>query len=175
MHTMTLDQLNKLDQAAFTEVLGAIFEHSPWVAERTWPQRPFANLDALHAALCDSLADADDQAKLALICAHPRLAGKAAIADQLTASSRHEQRGAGLDQCTAEEFALLNELNTEYDARFGFPFILAVRGHDRHSIIANMQARMLRPHDLEFAEALRQIERIAAFRLADTIDGDVRS
>lgn len=172
---MTLDQLNQLDQAAFTEVLGAIFEHSPWVAERTWPQRPFASLDALHTALCDSLAAADDHARLALIRAHPRLAGKAAIAGELTLSSRQEQRGAGLDQCTAEEFALLNELNTQYDARFGFPFILAVRGHDRHSIIANMQVRITRAPEVERAEALRQIERIAAFRLADTIDTIARS
>ncbi len=171
---MTLDQINQLDQAAFTELLAGIFEHSPWVAERTWSARPFAGVSELHAALCASLAAADNDAKLALIRAHPRLAGKAAIADELTAASRQEQRGAGLGECTSEEFARLNALNTAYDERFGFPFILAVRGHDRHSIIANMQVRIDRNPEQEFAEALRQIERIAAFRLADTIDTTAR-
>lgn len=172
MPMMTLDQLNQLDQPAFTVTLAAIFEHSPWVAERTWPARPFASVDALHAALCGTLAAADDEAKLRLIRAHPKLAGKAAIAGKLTAASTEEQGGAGLGQCSAEEFGRISALNDAYDARFGFPFILAVRGHHRASIIANMAARIDNDRDTELAEALRQIERIAAFRLADTIGTD---
>lgn len=166
---MTLDELNRLSQHDFTRALADIFEHSPWVAERSWSKRPFENVDTLHAAMCQTLADADIDAKLALIRAHPRLAGKAAIRGELTAASTQEQSGAGLGQCSPEEFARITALNDAYDQRFGFPFILAVRGHDRSSIIANMQARIGNERDAEIAEALRQIERIASFRLADTI------
>lgn len=166
---MTLDQLNALDQETFARTLGAIFEHSPWVAERTWPQRPFASVDALHAALCATLAAAGEAAQLALIRAHPQLAGKAAVRGELTAASRSEQNSAGLDQCSPGEFARLNELNARYQDKFDFPFILAVRGHTRQSIIDNMSARLDNPRDREIAEALRQIERIAALRLADAL------
>jgi 2-oxo-4-hydroxy-4-carboxy-5-ureidoimidazoline decarboxylase len=167
---MTLDELNQLSEHDFTRTLADIFEHSPWVAQRSWARRPFASIDILHATMCQSLADADIDAKLALIRAHPRLAGKAAIRGELTAASTQEQSGAGLGQCSPEEFAQITALNDAYDQRFGFPFILAVRGHDRRSIIANMQARMSNERDAEIAEALRQIGRIASFRLAETID-----
>ncbi len=166
---MTLDQLNQLDAAEFTEALAAIFEHSPWVAERTWAGRPFASVDALHTAMCQTLASADSDDKLRLIRAHPKLAGKAAIRGELTAASTLEQSGAGLSHCSPEEFSRISELNDAYDQRFGFPFILAVRGHARPSIIANMASRIGNERDAEIAEALLQIERIAAFRLADTI------
>lgn len=162
---MTLDQLDALDLAAFRETLGGIFEHSPWVAEEVWPLRPFAGIDALHAAMCKAVVDAGEDAQLALLRAHPQLAGKAALRGELTPSSTSEQQGAGLDQCTAEEYARLHELNARYEQRFGFPFILAVRGHTRASILANMAARVDNPRDEEFAEALHQVERIARFRL----------
>lgn len=169
---ISLDQLNQLEQFAFATTLADIFEHSPWVAELSWPRRPFSTVEDLHAAMCHTLAAADDDAKLRLIRAHPRLAGKAAIRGELTAASTQEQSGAGLGQCSPEEFARITELNDAYDARFGFPFILAVRGHHRASIIANMAARIDNDRDTEVAEALRQIERIAAFRLADKIATD---
>lgn len=166
---MTLDQLNQLDATQFTQALAAIFEHSPWVAERSWARRPFASVDALHSALCQTLASADIDDKLRLIRAHPRLAGKAAIRGELTAASTAEQSSAGLGHCSPEEFARISELNDAYDQRFGFPFILAVRGQTRSSIIAQMAARIDHSRDAEIAEALLQIERIATFRLADTI------
>lgn len=166
---MTLDQLNRLDQAAFTETLAAIFEHSSWIAAETWPDRPFASVDALHTAMCRTLANADSHAQLMLIRAHPKLAGKAAIRGELTDASTQEQSGAGLNACSPEEFARIAELNDAYDERFGFPFILAIRGHTRQSIIANMHARIANERAVEIAEALRQIERIALLRLADTI------
>ena len=103
--------------------------------------------------------------QMALIRAHPQLAGKAAIRGDLTESSTNEQRGAGLDQCTPAEFAEITRLNADYDARFGFPFILAVKGHTRSSILANMRVRLDHERDAEIAEALKQIERIARFRL----------
>ena len=166
---MTLDQLNSLSQADFTAALAGIFEHSPWIPEATWPRRPFASVDELHAQMCATLAAADLDAKLALIRAHPELAGKLAIRGELTDASLREQAGAGLNQCSPEEFSRLTALNAAYIARFGFPFILAVRGHDRGSIIANMAARVANEREVEIATALAQIERIAGFRLGDLV------
>jgi 2-oxo-4-hydroxy-4-carboxy-5-ureidoimidazoline decarboxylase len=162
---MSIDELNALDLTAFTARLGGIFEHSPWVAEDVWPLRPFAGIDDLHAAMCKSVVDAGDDAQLALLRAHPQLAGKAALRGELTADSTREQHGAGLDQCSPDEFARLHALNAHYEQRFGFPFILAVRGHTRASILDNLAARIDNARDEEFAEALHQVERIARFRL----------
>ena len=162
---MTLDSLNRADPDAFVAALGGIFEHSPWVAEQVVAHRPFASIQALHAAMCAAVAAAGRERQMALIRAHPQLAGKAAIRGELTESSTNEQRGAGLDQCSPEQFAEITRLNADYDARFGFPFILAVKGHTRDSIIANMRARIGHDRDAEIAEALKQIERIAGFRL----------
>ena len=166
---MTLDELDALPQGAFTATLGAIFEHSPWIPERTWARRPFASVDALHQALCDTLAAASADEQLALIRAHPELAGKAAIRGELTEASTREQSGAGLDRCSPEEFTQLTALNRAYGAKFGFPFILAVRGHTRSSVLANLAARLELTPDAERAEALRQIGRIARFRLNDLL------
>lgn len=166
---MILDHLNSLSQADFTTALGGIFEHSPWIPEATWPRRPFASVDELHAQMCATLAAADLDAKLALIRAHPELAGKLAIRGELTDASLREQAGAGLNQCSPEEFSRLTALNAAYIARFGFPFILAVRGHTRDSIIANMAARVANEREVEINTALAQIERIAGFRLRDLV------
>jgi len=166
---MTLDQLNNLSRDEFVDRLGGIFEHSPWVAERSWQKRPFDSVDELHAAMCASVAASKDGAKLTLIRAHPQLAGKAAVRGELSAASATEQSGAGLDRCSPEEFARLNELNSDYEQRFGFPFIVAVRGLSRQGIIDNMAARIDNTREQEIAEALQQIERIARLRLADAI------
>lgn len=161
----TLDQLNAMPREMFRSTLAGIFEHSPWVPERTWSCRPFADIAELHTAMCDVVASADREEQLALIRAHPQLAGKAAIRGELTAASTAEQSGAGLDQCNSEEFAKITSLNTAYMDRFGFPFILAVRGNTRATIIGALEQRMNNGADAEFAEALRQIEKIALFRL----------
>jgi 2-oxo-4-hydroxy-4-carboxy-5-ureidoimidazoline decarboxylase len=166
---MTMDELNSLSPEDFVRSFGGIFEHSPWVAERAYLQRPFASGDDLHRAMCASVAAADAEAQMALIRAHPQLAGKAAVRGELTHASTREQRGAGLDQCSSEEFAQITRLNDAYMAKFGFPFVVAVRGHTRESIIEAMAQRLERAREAEIAEALRQIERIAAFRLADMI------
>ena len=160
-----IDTLNAMPADAFIHALGGIFEHSPWIPASVVDARPFADLTALHAAMCRALhaAPADDQ--LHLICAHPELAGKAAIRGELTEDSTREQHAAGLDQCSPEEFTTLTQLNGEYRERFGFPFILAVRGHTRTSIIAVLRARLQHPREVEVAECLRQIERIALLRL----------
>ncbi len=163
---MTLQQLNALPRDGFIAALADIFEHSPWVAERVAKLRPFANVEALHAAMCTAMRAEGHAAQLDLIRAHPQLAGKAAIAGELTESSAREQQGAGLDRCSAEEFAELTRLNDAYVARFDFPFIVAVKGHSRQSILAAMRERLPRDAEAEFDEALQQIERIAGFRLA---------
>jgi 2-oxo-4-hydroxy-4-carboxy-5-ureidoimidazoline decarboxylase len=167
---MRLHELNSASAGEFTAALAGIFEHSPWVPERTCARRPFGSVAELHEALCATLAQADDAAKLALIRAHPELAGKAAVRRELTEASTREQSGAGLDQCTPEEFARVGELNRAYTARFGFPFILAVRGYDRAGILSQLERRLGNTREAEFAEALRQIERIALFRLNDLLD-----
>ena len=167
---MKLAALNAADGADFVAALAGIFEHSPWVAERVLSQRPFVSVHDLHAAMCAAVQAEGPAAQLALIRAHPQLAGRAAIAGELTESSRGEQQGAGLDRCTPDEFAEITRLNGAYFERFGFPFILAVKGHTRQSILAAMRARVGARPEAEFAEALRQIERIAAFRLAAMMD-----
>lgn len=168
---MTLDGINGFDKGTFVAAFGDVFEHSPWVAERAWARAPFASGDDLHDAMCQVMQEATPSEQLALIRAHPHLAGKAAIRGELTEASAREQQGAGLDQCSPEEFAVLTALNAAYEEKFGFPFIIAVKGHTRASIIDAMQSRLANPVETEHVEALRQIERIAGFRLAAMIVG----
>jgi 2-oxo-4-hydroxy-4-carboxy-5-ureidoimidazoline decarboxylase len=166
---LTLDRLNVLDQAAFAAELAFVFEHSPWVAARAWSARPFADRTALEAALREVLATAAAEERLALIRAHPELAGKAAIAGDLTAASRSEQAGAGLDRLTPEEFERFHRLNADYGARFGFPFIICVRLNTKASILEAMARRLSNDADAEVAEAIVQIGHIGALRLADAV------
>lgn len=162
---MTLAELNALDPRALAVALAGVFEQSPWIVERTCASRPFASLDALHRALIDTVKRATDDERLALLRAHPELAGKTAIAGEMTAASVDEQTSAGLAACTPEEFARLNELNRRYNARFGFPFILAVRGLDRQQILDEFARRVEREYHVEFSESLAQVARIARLRL----------
>lgn len=167
---ISLSDLNALPRDAFIGALEGIFEHSPWVPAGVAATRPHPSRDALHAAMCEVVREAGTDAQLGLIRAHPELAGKAAIAGELTASSASEQRGAGLDQCSPDEYAELVDLNRAYQQRHGFPFILAVRGHTRASIIAALRERVGRDNAVEIAECLHQIEKIAALRLADLVE-----
>ncbi|WP_119288559.1 2-oxo-4-hydroxy-4-carboxy-5-ureidoimidazoline decarboxylase [Azohydromonas sediminis] len=169
---LTLDQLNAASQPEFVALLDGTYEHSPWIAERAWHRRPFASLAALKHALVEVLRDAGHDAQLALIRAHPELAGKAMVARTLTAESTHEQGKAGLTDCTPDEFAKIQRLNAEYNAKFGWPFILAVRGPrgtglTRAEIIATFERRLAGHPDFEFAECLRHVHRIAEIRLND--------
>lgn len=166
---LTLDALNSFDPPTFVLTLGDIFEHSPWVAQRAHAQRPFESVAQLHRAMVAVVDAASAAEQMALIRAHPQLAGTAAIRGELTDASSREQKGAGLDQCTPEEFQRLHELNAAYESKFGFPFIIAVRGHTRASIIAAMAERLSNGIEAERDEALRQIARIAEFRLRDLL------
>lgn len=161
--------LGALGQQAFTEALAGIYEHSPWIAERSWAQRPFASRAALEQALARTLDAATAAEQLALIRAHPELAGKAALRRELTDESQREQAGARLDQCTADELSAIERLNREYGQKFGFPFVIAVKGLDRAAIIAAMARRVGRRRDQELAAALGEIKRIAGLRLAERV------
>jgi N-carbamoyl-L-amino-acid hydrolase len=166
---ITLQRLNGLPAPEFVDVLGAIFEHSPWVPERVAALRPFSSGIALHKALCDAVLAADESLQLALIRAHPELAGRAAIRGDLTTESTSEQKGAGLSACTAEQYTRLHALNAEYGGRFGFPFVLAVKGHTPDTVIATLADRVTHAVDDERQVALHEICRIARFRLADLV------
>ena len=161
--------INRLDRAAFTAALGHLFEHSPWVAEETWAQRPFASAEALHAALCSTMRAAPRDRQLALIRAHPDLAGRLAQQKRLTAESTREQASAGLDALTDAELADFTARNETYQAKFGFPFIICARLNAKADILAAMRARVSNPPDIEFANALSEIEKIARLRLNDLL------
>ncbi|WP_313071268.1 2-oxo-4-hydroxy-4-carboxy-5-ureidoimidazoline decarboxylase [Melaminivora sp.] len=169
---LTLEQLNTAPLPEAVALLDGVYEHSPWIAEAALAARPFRSLAHLKHALVQVLRDAGEDAQLALIRAHPELAGKAAVARQLTAESTHEQSRAGLTDCTPEEFERIQQLNRDYNTRFGFPFILAVRGPrgtglPRSEIIDTFARRLANPPDFEREEALRNIHRIAEIRLND--------
>lgn len=169
---ITLDQLNAASRAEFSALLDGSYEHSPWIAEGAWARRPFKSIAHLQHAMTQVLREAGRDAQLKLIRAHPELAGKAMVSRTLTAESTHEQGKAGLADCTPAEFARLQQLNADYNARFGWPFILAVRGPrgtglTRQQIIDTFARRLANPVEFEFAECLRNIHRIVEMRLAD--------
>ena len=159
-----VDALNGLTRPDFVKRLGGIYEHSAWVAERAFAARPFASLDALHAAMQGAMEDASHDEQLALVRAHPELLGKLQAA-QLTESSRSEQVSAGLDRCTSAQKARMQALNRAYREKFDFPFIVAVRGLDWAGIIERVEARLKSSREVEFATALGEIGRIARSRL----------
>ena len=167
---ITLEELNRCDADQFVTLLHGLYEHSPWIPQRAAALRPFATPAALKLALQTVVRNATQEEQLGLVRAHPELAGKAALAGELTAESTGEQAQAGLTHCSAEELATLHQLNADYNAKFGFPFILAVKGPTgkgltRQEIIASFSRRFRSQRDDELAECLRQIGRIAEMRL----------
>lgn len=170
----TLQDLNRCDAAAFVDTLRGIYEHSPWIPQRAAAQRPFASAAALKLALQRVVETASTDEQLGLIRAHPELAGKAAIAGTLTQESTSEQAKSGLNLCSAAEYTTLHKLNADYNAKFGFPFILAVKGPDgngltRQAIIETFTRRLKNQRADEMAECLRQIHRIAELRINDLL------
>jgi 2-oxo-4-hydroxy-4-carboxy-5-ureidoimidazoline decarboxylase len=162
---MTLIDLNGCDRQSFVHAVGWVFEGSPWVAERAWAHRPFDTLDQLHDAMTNEVAAAGSDEQLALLRAHPDLGTRA----RMSGASAGEQASAGLDSLTAAEFARLRTLNSAYREKFGFPFLHAVKGSTKHDILEALEARLARAREDELSEALRQVSRIARFRLNETI------
>jgi 2-oxo-4-hydroxy-4-carboxy-5-ureidoimidazoline decarboxylase len=149
----------------FVAALGGIFEHSPWVPERTAAKRPFASLDSLHGAMVQAMWGASEAEKLALLRAHPQLAGKEAEAGTLTAHSTSEQDSVGLTRLTPEEKAKIAALNATYLQKHGFPFIIAVKLRTKREIFSVFEQRVNNPRDIEFSTALSEVGRIARLRL----------
>ena len=173
-HPITLHQINTLPRAQAAALLQGLYEHSDWIAEQALDARPFASAAALKHAMVQVLQRAGRDAQVALVRAHPELAGKAMVSKSLTAESTHEQSKAGLTDCTPEEFAHIQKLNADYNAKFGFPFVLAVRGPrgaglNRQQIIDTFERRLHNHPDYELAECLRNIHRIVEIRLNDKL------
>jgi 2-oxo-4-hydroxy-4-carboxy-5-ureidoimidazoline decarboxylase len=163
-----IDAINRMDAKAFVEAFGDIAEHSSWVAERAAKRRPFADRRAMAGAFLDAVLDASDAEKLALVRAHPDLAGRAKVSE-LAPDSRREQQSAGLDKLTPKEFAQFTALNEAYKEKFGFPFILAVKGADKHLILKTFTQRIEHDPEAELATAIAQVGRIINFRIEDRV------
>jgi 2-oxo-4-hydroxy-4-carboxy-5-ureidoimidazoline decarboxylase len=162
---ISIEDVNVMSPAVFLEAFGDVAEHSPWVAREAASYRPFANREGMIRQFESALRAANGEAQLALVCAHPDLATKA----KLTDDSTREQAGAGLNALSAEEFARFTDLNTRYRARFGFPFIFAVKGATKQMILDAFAARVGNTPDVEFETALQQICRIFRFRIEDRV------
>ena len=162
---MTLESINQMSHPQFVEALGGIFEHSPWVAERTWVQLPFQTVELLHSAMAAVVTAASIEEQLNLICAHPDLGTRAKMSPESTS----EQAGAGLDGLTPAEFETLHQFNDAYRNKFKFPFIYAVKGSTKFQILHALEERLGNSIVVEQQNALTQIYRIAQFRLSEAI------
>lgn len=166
---MTLEQLNAADRAAFVAAVGFAFEDSPWIAEAAWDRRPFASVDELHAAMLAVVTAATPNLRVALIVAHPDLAGRLAREGRLTTASSQEQSIAGLDRLTPQQIARFDELNAAYRSRFSFPFVICARENTTDSILAAIERRLRNDRESEIAAAIAEIGKIARLRLADAL------
>ncbi len=160
-----IQAVNGMDRDRFVATLGPVFEHSLWVAERVWPQRPFADAAALHAAMVAAVRAATAGEQVELLRAHPELAGKAARTGAMTEDSRREQGGVGLDRLDEAEFERFDRLNAAYRAKFGFPFIIAVRGRGKDEILAAFERRLDNDASAEVEAALQEVFAISGMRL----------
>ena len=168
---MRLAALNRASRADFVAALGAVFEHSPWVADAAWQAAPFTSVDALHAAMVAVVRASPAERQLSLIRAHPELAGKAARDGEMTDASIAEQTSGGLLSLDDAELTRIQRLNAAYRERFGFPFIIAVRRHDKASLLAAFEERLGHERDAEITTALGEIFVITRLRLDELIEG----
>jgi 2-oxo-4-hydroxy-4-carboxy-5-ureidoimidazoline decarboxylase len=166
---LRISEINAMSPSDFAKAFGAVYEHSPWVAERAFAFAPFLNRPHLHSALVASVQSASEREQLALLNAHPELAGKEAAAGALTQASTHEQASAGLTAMTAELVMQLRALNATYCAKFGFPFIIAVRNNTQASIFGVLAARLHNSAEMERNTALMNVGEIARLRLLDLV------
>jgi OHCU decarboxylase len=161
-----LNKIEKLSETEFTEVFGNIFENANWIAKKLYEQKPFKNFQDLSKKMITIFESADNQDKLKILKDHPDLADKTKIAS-LTPDSNKEQNSAGLDKCTEEEFGQFKNLNFEYKNKFGFPYIIAVKGRTKSEILLNFKKRVLSNKNDEFIEGISQVTQIANFRLEE--------
>lgn len=166
---ISLHDVNRMAEDEFVETFGDVAEHSPWVAAEAAERRPYSSRAAMIAAFVDAVVHADHPRQRALLLAHPDLAGRAAVSGNLTQDSKNEQKGAGLDSLTPDEFARFTEQNTAYRERHGIPFIFAVRGATKHDIMTGYADRIGNAPETEFKTALAQVGRIVRFRLEDRV------
>ena len=166
---LSLPELNALSRDGFTRIIGPVFEHSPWIAEAACSKQPFSSLDELHDVLCGIVRASDEERQIALICAHPDLVGRAALAGTLTAPSKSEQAGAGLDRLTPGEIAEFQRFNRAYREKFGFPFVICARINKKEAILAAFPVRLTHDRQEEVNAALEEIYKIAYFRLQDIV------
>jgi 2-oxo-4-hydroxy-4-carboxy-5-ureidoimidazoline decarboxylase len=166
---LTLAQINRMAASDFSQAFGRVFEHSPWIAERALARRPFASIEALHAAMCAVVREASADEQLALLRAHPALAGREAIAGELTPESTREQASAGLNALSRAEMERISQLNAAHAERFGFPFIIAVRLNTRDRILAEFERRLGLDLEAERIACLEQVYLITGLRLRDLV------
>ena len=166
---ISLAELNHADRSAFVARVGGIFEHSPWIAEQAWDARPFKDVAALHAGMVRAMRAAPHLQQLALLRAHQELAGKAMVSNTLTADSANEQTRSGLTNCSPQDLATLQTLNADYNKKFGWPFIAAVKYLDRASIIKLFAERLELSAADEFENCLANIEKITRWRLDEQV------
>ena len=160
----TIDKINKLSRSEFVEIFANIFEKTKWIAEKLYNQKPFDDFKDLCSKMLEIFETAGKETQLKILGAHPDLAGKVTI-NLLTSNSRSEQSNAGLDQCSEEEFNEFKNLNKSYRQKYGFPFIIAVKGKNKIEILSEFRKRILNSVDEEFNEAIIQVGKIANLRL----------
>ena len=170
MARLTLGEVNALGREEFVQRFGSLYERSPWVAEKAAGKRPFGSFEEMSRAFVRAVREAPEERRVALIRAHPDLAGKAALAGELTEESAREQSSAGLDRLSPEEFEAFTQINREYREKFAIPMVVAVRGHTKESIIAQAKARLGNSREEELQAALGEIDKIARIRLADLVE-----
>ncbi|MFC0558934.1 2-oxo-4-hydroxy-4-carboxy-5-ureidoimidazoline decarboxylase [Halalkalibacter alkalisediminis] len=168
---LTMKDVNTMSKQEFVDSVGSVFEHSPWVAEHSWELHPFSNLARMYEVMIQKMYEAEDSLKLSLLRAHPDLGTKLEISE----SSQNEQMNAGLSQLTEEEYKEFSSMNQRYIEKFSFPFIMAVKGQNKTKIKACMEQRVENRYDLEFKTALKEVSKIAKFRLWDKIDEQVKT
>jgi OHCU decarboxylase len=170
MGRITVREANRLDREDFVRTFGSVYESSPWIAERAWSERPFEGPEDLRRALWHAVQEAPREQQLDLVRAHPDLAGKAAVAGELTPESEREQSSADLDRLSREEYERFTDVNAAYREKFGFPMVVYVREHTKDSILAQAEARLANTTERELETALEEIKKIAASRLEDLIE-----
>ena len=161
----SIDKVNKLSKSDFISIFGNVFEKTEWIAQKSYDLKPYKNFEELFSKMMEVFENVEKEKHLEILNAHPNLA----VEKKLTRDSKNEQKNASLNQCTEKEFLEFKKLNEKYKKKFGFPFIIAVKGKDKEEILNNFRQRITNNINLEFEEAKKQVKKIASFRLSEII------